>query len=312
MGRNARGPRQVRASARTGASPRTAHRLVAAPRLREPGAHPPTDGAAAAPPTRRRPRHRALRRPAPSPGHHRTHPRRTRLRAERPLPTRGPQTRSSRSHGLPEDWWRCGPRCRGRCARVDSWECAPPDTPLGSRPMRAASRHGVLTNQDLMAHGMGPAAVAHAVAGGELVRRARGLFVVAGSPDTRGTAGSGHRPSRSRGASSHQCASGWWGLPGFRTTPLQVVRLRPGSSKTATAAGPSASARAVAAPAPDTMAGRERDPTGTHPLRSGSGRTPWAGRAHLRHHVVTGPRQHRADGAERSSSCRAVGGPGSS
>jgi len=77
---------------------------------------------------------------------------------------------------------------------------------------------------------MGRSALEHAVTGGELVRRARGVFVVAGSPDTveqRAVVAT----LALRGALSHQCSSAWWGLPGFKVTPLQVVRLRPGSSK---------------------------------------------------------------------------------
>lgn len=94
----------------------------------------------------------------------------------------------------------------------------------------AAAHHGVLTSQDLAAHGMSRSAVEHAVRGGELIRRARGVFVVAGSPDTveqRAVVAT----IALRGGLSHQCASGWWGLPGFQTTPLHVTRFRPGSSK---------------------------------------------------------------------------------
>ena len=77
---------------------------------------------------------------------------------------------------------------------------------------------------------MGRSAVGHAVAGGELVRRASGIFVVAGSPDTvqqRAVLAT----LTLRGALSHQCATGWWELPGFDVDPLQVMRFRPGSSK---------------------------------------------------------------------------------
>jgi very-short-patch-repair endonuclease len=94
----------------------------------------------------------------------------------------------------------------------------------------AVDRHGVLTSSDLTAHGMSRAAIEHAVASGELVRQARGVFVVPGSP--------GSVEQRAvvatlalRGALSHACAAGWWGLPGFEVTPLQVMRFRPGSSK---------------------------------------------------------------------------------
>ena len=89
--------------------------------------------------------------------------------------------------------------------------------------------HGLLTLEDLRAHGMGRVAVQHAVTGGELLRLARGLFAVAGSPDTevrRALAAT----LALRGALSHRSSAAWWGLPGFDLEPLHVVRLRPGSS----------------------------------------------------------------------------------
>ena len=127
--------------------------------------------------------------------------------------------------------WR-GPRGPWRTASLVDGLCGVcasrrrPRLPTGN----ATARHGVLTCEDLAAHGLTRSAIEHAVAGGEIVRVARGLFVVAGSPDT--------EEQRAlvatlalRGGLSHQCATGWWGLPGFGVRPLQVMRFRPGSSK---------------------------------------------------------------------------------
>jgi very-short-patch-repair endonuclease len=73
-------------------------------------------------------------------------------------------------------------------------------------------------------------AIAHSVGNGELIRRAPGLYVVAGAPETieqRALVAA----MALRGALSHGCATGWWGLPGFDVEPLEVMRFRPGSSK---------------------------------------------------------------------------------
>jgi very-short-patch-repair endonuclease len=77
---------------------------------------------------------------------------------------------------------------------------------------------------------MGRHAVEHAVAAGDLRRVAQGVFIVAGSADTveqRALAAT----LALRGALSHRCAAGWFGIPGWQETPVEVVRLRPGSTK---------------------------------------------------------------------------------
>ena len=88
----------------------------------------------------------------------------------------------------------------------------------------------MLVTSNLTAHGMSRHAVEHAVATGDLRRVAQGVFIVAGSADTveqRALAAT----LALRGALSHRCAAGWFGIPGWRETPIEVVRLRPGSTK---------------------------------------------------------------------------------
>lgn len=90
--------------------------------------------------------------------------------------------------------------------------------------------HGVLARSDLTQHGMGRSAVQHAVTRGDLRRVAQGVFVVAGSADTVEQRALAATLSL-RGALSHRCATGWFGIPGWGETPLEVMRLRPGSTK---------------------------------------------------------------------------------
>ena len=73
-------------------------------------------------------------------------------------------------------------------------------------------------------------AIEHAVSSGHLRRVAQGVFVVAGSADTVEQRALAATLSL-RGALSHRCATGWFGIPGWHDTPLEVVRLRPGSTK---------------------------------------------------------------------------------
>jgi hypothetical protein len=90
-------------------------------------------------------------------------------------------------------------------------------------------RHGVLTSHDLAEHGMGRSAVQHAVASGDLRRVAQGVFTVAGSADTieqRALAAT----LALRAVLTRRCAAGWFGVPGWDETPLEVVRLRPCST----------------------------------------------------------------------------------
>jgi very-short-patch-repair endonuclease len=88
----------------------------------------------------------------------------------------------------------------------------------------------VLVTRDLAMHGMSRHAVEHAVATGDLRRVSPGVFVVAGSADSIEQRALAAALSL-RGALSHRCAAGWFGVPGWRETPLEVVRLRPGSTK---------------------------------------------------------------------------------
>lgn len=93
----------------------------------------------------------------------------------------------------------------------------------------AAAAHGVLTRADLERHGFGPHAVAHAVDSGDLIRVGRGLFVVAGSPDTEARRAV-LATTALRGALSFDSSAAWWGIPGFKLEPFHVTRFRPGST----------------------------------------------------------------------------------
>ncbi|MFN7147884.1 MAG: DUF559 domain-containing protein [Microthrixaceae bacterium] len=88
----------------------------------------------------------------------------------------------------------------------------------------------MLVSRDLAMHGMGRSAIQHAVSSGDLLRVSQGVFVVAGSADTIEQQALAATLSL-RGALSHRCAAGWFGIPGWRVTPFEVVRLRPGSTK---------------------------------------------------------------------------------
>ncbi|MHB1138378.1 MAG: DUF559 domain-containing protein [Microthrixaceae bacterium] len=113
------------------------------------------------------------------------------------------------------------------------WDAAT-DLP-GARSTRlpydlASQAYGLLTAAQLRGHGLGRSAIEHAVRRGDLLRIARGLFVVAGAPDAverRALAAT----LRFGGSLSHRTAPAWWGIGGFRIEPLHVVRYRPGSTE---------------------------------------------------------------------------------
>lgn len=147
--------------------------------------------------------------------------------------TRGPGACSSMYAGTRfqrDGRWGCTTRGAGDGAAVDLPACAPPDARPNPHHGRFSPPRG--------AHVAGSDSARHGSLGGGACRRPR-RPCQAGERHLRRRRLARHAVQQHavlatltlRGALSHQCATGWWELPGFDVDPLQVVRFRPGSSK---------------------------------------------------------------------------------
>jgi very-short-patch-repair endonuclease len=94
----------------------------------------------------------------------------------------------------------------------------------------ALGQRGVLTTEQAMLHGATESMLRHRVRSGSLVRLAPRVFAIGGVPVTRDVLlYAAWLECGGRSAISHATAAAHWRFPGFRTKPIQLVRLRDGT-----------------------------------------------------------------------------------